>query len=668
MANALALESSPYLLQHAENPVDWYPWGEEALDLAKELDRPILLSIGYSSCHWCHVMAHESFEDPKTAELMNSMFVNIKVDREERPDIDAIYMEAAQTISGHGGWPLTVFLDTEQVPFFAGTYFPPEPRPSMPSFQQMLRAINQAWTTQRDEVEATREQMLNALSRTARLQAPADPIDGQTLTAAIADLASSYDIRLGGFGGAPKFPACSVIDFLLGGSDDAAREHAIFTLEKMADGGIHDQIGGGFARYSVDERWHIPHFEKMLYDNALLARNYVHAWQITGDDKFSAVARSTLDWMLKEMRDDKGGFASALDADSLDADGHLEEGAFYAWEIDELREIVEAIAPGHVGDVFTYWGVIDHGEFEGKNVLFVNAPERRPPDELLDQIKHALYQRRSERAWPMRDEKRIAAWNALAIEALAEAGAVLGEARYLDAAITCAEFIQSDLIGPDGRLRRSCLDGRLGPLAYLEDHAYLTAAYLTLYESTGQTRWFVAARELADLTIDRFEDTEGGGFFSVASDHEKLIVRRKDIEDSPIPSGNSAGALALLRLAALTGEQHYADSATRALQIVQRTAARFARGFGHALQAIDFHVSPVKEIALVGEPLDELLAVVREKYRPRAVLAHGLDPNGAVPLLADRAPIDGAATAFVCEKFVCKLPVSDAQALRAELD
>ncbi|MGB0889622.1 MAG: thioredoxin domain-containing protein, partial [Solirubrobacterales bacterium] len=516
MSNRLAEESSPYLLQHADNPVDWYPWGEEALALAKELDRPTLLSIGYSSCHWCHVMAHESFEDQATAELMNARFINIKVDREERPDIDAIYMEAAQAISGHGGWPLTVFLDTNQVPFFAGTYFPPEPRSSMPSFQQILLSIDEAWQKQRDEIEGSRQQMIDALSRTARLQAPADPIDPETIRQARATLANEFDGTLGGFTGAPKFPSTSVIDFLLGQEDEQARANALFTLGKMADGGIHDQIGGGFARYSVDARWHIPHFEKMLYDNALLARNYLHAWQLTGDERHSTVVRSTLDWMLTEMRGDEGGFASALDADSLDHEGHLEEGAFYAWDIDELREVIESAAPGHVGDFFTYWGVIDHGEFEGKNVLFVNAPEKRPPDEIFNQVRLALYRRRADRAWPARDDKRIASWNALAIAALAEAGAVLGDARYLDAALACAEFVERELRTADGRVIRSWLDGKPGPPGYLEDHAYLAAAYLTLYESTGDVRWFQRARDLADLMIERFEDAGDGGFFSVA--------------------------------------------------------------------------------------------------------------------------------------------------------
>ena len=560
MPNVLAAESSPYLLQHAENPVDWYPWGDEALALAKELDRPILLSIGYSSCHWCHVMAHESFEDQATADLMNAKFINIKVDREERPDIDAIYMEAAQAISGHGGWPLTVFLDSEQVPFFAGTYFPPEPRPNTPSFQQILLAIDEAWTTQRDEVEATRDQMLEALSRTARLQAPEDPIDAETISLARSDLASGFDGRFGGFGGAPKFPACSVVDFLLGQSDEAARKHAIFSLEKMADGGIHDQIGGGFSRYSVDERWHIPHFEKMLYDNALLVRNYVHAWQLTGEEKFAVVARSTLDWLLKEMRGDEGGFASALDADSIDADGHLEEGAFYAWEIDELREVVEAIAPGHVGDVFTYWGVIDHGEFEGKNVLFVNAPERRPPDEVLDQIKT--------RALPtplratLADARRQTHHG---MERIGDRGIRRGRRSTRRAALHRGR----DRLRRVHRARadrarrppspvmagRQPRPGRLPGGPRLPHRRLSHPLRIDRPERDGSRRH----RKLADLTIEHFEDREGGGFFSVAADHEKLIVRRKDIEDSPIPSGNSAAALALLRLAAFTGEQRYAD-------------------------------------------------------------------------------------------------------------
>jgi uncharacterized protein YyaL (SSP411 family) len=666
MPNRLAEQSSPYLLQHADNPVDWHAWGPEALALAAERDVPILLSIGYSSCHWCHVMAHESFEDQATAEYMNEHFVNIKVDREERPDIDAIYMEAAQAMSGHGGWPLTAFLTPGQVPFFAGTYFPPEPRPNMPSFAQLMESIAEVWEKQRDQVDERSDQLIAQLSMTSRLKAPNDPIEKDSLEKAVEALRASCDSQLGGFGGAPKFPPHGVLEFLLGRGDAADRELALETLRKMAAGGIHDQIGGGFSRYSVDARWHIPHFEKMLYDNALLARAYLHAWQISGEEGFASVCRDTLDWMLDEMQMPEGGFASALDADSLDPDGHLEEGAYYAWDIDELREIVESAAPGHVGDFFLYWGVIDHGEFEGKNVLFVNAPERKPRAEIYEQVRRAVWQRRQTRPRPARDEKRIASWNALAIAALADAGAVLEETRYSEAALRCADFVERELALDGGRMRRSWTDAGPGPAGYLEDHAYCAAAYLTLYEAGGDERWFERARELGDLAIEHFEDAELGGFFSVASDHEQLLVRRKDIEDNPIPSGNSAIALALLRLAALTGDQRYRDAATRCLQTVQRIAARLPLGFGHALQAIDFHVGPVSEIALVGpdDSRARLERVVRSAYRPRSVLASRLDAAGSrVELIRDRVAIDGVAAAYVCENFACELPVADAAAL-----
>ena len=667
MPNRLAEQSSPYLLQHADNPVDWHAWGPDALTEAAERDVPILLSIGYSSCHWCHVMAHESFEDEATAEFMNEHFVNIKVDREERPDIDAIYMEAAQAMSGHGGWPLTAFLTPGQVPFFAGTYFPPEPRPNMPSFMQLMESISEVWANQREQVDDRSEQLIAQLSMTSRLKAPDDPIASEHVESALASLHNSYDAQLGGFGGAPKFPPHSVLEFLLGRPDAADREPALETLRRMAAGGIHDQIGGGFSRYSVDARWHIPHFEKMLYDNALLARAYLHAWQLTGEEEFASVCRDTLDWMLSEMQCPEGGFASALDADSLDEDGHLEEGAYYAWEIDELREIVESAAPGHVGDLFLYWGVIDHGEFDGKNVLFVNAPERKPDDEIYEEARRAIWQRRQTRPRPARDDKRIASWNALALAALAEAGAVLREPRYSEAAVNCAEFIERELALEGGRMRRSWTESGPGPAGYLEDNAYCAAAYLTLYEFGGDERWFVRARELADATIEHFEDAEFGGFFTVASDHEKLLVRRKDIEDNPIPSGNSAIALTLLRLAALTGEQRYRDSATRCLKTVQRIAGRLALGFGHALQAIDFHIGPVREIALVGpdESRAALRAVVLEQYRPRAVVAARRDAaDSHVELMRDRDSIDGAAAAYVCENFACELPVTDPAALR----
>ncbi|MFT4050097.1 MAG: thioredoxin domain-containing protein [Solirubrobacterales bacterium] len=671
MPNRLAEEASPYLQQHADNPVEWYPWGEEALAEAARRDVPILLSIGYSACHWCHVMAHESFEDPATASYMNAQFVNVKVDREERPDIDAIYMEAAQAMSGHGGWPLTAFLTPDQVPFFAGTYFPPTPRPNMPSFMQLMESVVETWQSNRAQIEERSEQLTQQLSMTARLKTPDDPIVPEALDAARETLAKAYDQQLGGFGGAPKFPPHSVLEFLLASPEAADREMALETLRKIAAGGIHDHVGGGFSRYSVDSRWHIPHFEKMLYDNALLARTYLHAFLVTGEADFATTCRSTLDWMLEDLLGDGGGFASALDADSIDPDGHLEEGAYYAWEIDELREVFESVAPGHIGQLMLYWGVIDHGEFEGKNVLFINAPEQRPDEQILREVKLALKRRRDQRQRPARDEKRIASWNALAISALTDAAAVFSDECYAQAAADCAEFIERELAGDDGRLRRSWTDGRPGPAGYLEDHAYCAAAYLTLYERTGEERWFARSRELAEVALAHFEDHEVGGFFTVADDHEKLIVRRKDIEDNPIPSGNSAIALTLLRLHALTGETRLRDSATRCLKGLQRIASRLPLGFGCALQAIDFHIGPVPEVAIVGpdEQRAALERVLLGAFRPKLVSASAQSADGTrVPLLELRETIDGAAAAYVCRNFACELPVTDPAALAAKLD
>ncbi|MBI5311367.1 MAG: thioredoxin domain-containing protein [Actinobacteria bacterium] len=670
MPNRLAEETSPYLRQHAENPVDWYPWGQEALTRARDEGKPILLSVGYASCHWCHVMAHESFEDDETAAYMNEHFVNVKVDREERPDIDAIYIEAAQAISGHAGWPLTAFLTPSQAPFFVGTYFPPQPRGEMPSFRMLMEGVTKAWTEQRDEIEAGRERIVKVLSATAQLTPGEGDLSPAALDHALLGLAETYDTRLGGFGGAPKFPPHSVIDFLLAQAEEGYREIALDTLRAMAAGGIHDQLGGGFSRYSVDDRWHIPHFEKMLYDNALLARNYLHAFQCSGDEALAEVCRSTLDWMLVEMLPEQhgpsGGFAAALDADSLDASGHSEEGAFYAWPKDEFVEVVGGAAPGHVDDLLSYWGVIDDGEFEGANVLFVAAPEKRPPADVLAAARKALYDHRAERHWPERDDKRIASWNALAIAALAEAGAVLSEPRYLDAAIECAEFIERELRDGDGRLRRSWLDGRQGPPAYLEDYAYVAAAYLTLYEHCFDERWFVLARETAAQMVKYFADPEGG-FFTTAGDHEELLVRRKDVDDNPIPSGNAAAAYALLRLSALTGDDNYRKIAVETLRILQPIAARHPQGFGHSLQAIGFALADVTEVALVGDDLSTFTSVLRSDFQPHRVVAGGAGDGGEVPLLRERPTVDGTSAAYVCRNFACQAPVTSSEALTALL-
>jgi hypothetical protein len=647
MSNRLAGETSPYLLQHKDNPVDWYPWGEEALARAREEDKPILLSIGYSACHWCHVMERESFEDEQTAELMNERFVPIKLDREERPDLDAIYMEACQAMTGHGGWPLNVFLTPEQVPFYAGTYFPPERRTGMPSWRDVLDAVAEAWDTRREEIRAGSERISQRLQGAAALQPSADPMDPRSLAEAVAGLRAQYDTVHGGFGGAPKFPPASTLEFVLRRGETEMASH---TLRAMASGGMYDQVGGGFARYSVDARWLVPHFEKMLYDNSLLARAYLHGWQVTGDDLFKRVAVETLDWGLHEMRAAEGGFFSALDADS-----EGEEGKFYVWTLEELRAVA--------GDEAARWfGASENGNFEGANILTRGEGE---PDE-LDAWRRKLYEARSERIWPGLDDKRLTSWNALMIAALADAGAVLGRPDYLDAARDCAEFILRDLRDSAGRLLRTFKDGRAKLNAYLEDHAYLLEALLTLYEATFEPRWFGEARALADTMIGRFADDERGGFFETSDDHEELVARRKDLEDHPIPAGNSSAAYGLLRLAALTGEHEYEQRAISVLRLLHPVAPKHPQAFGHFLQALDFHLAPVKEVALVGDGREGLERVVRGAFRPHLVLAGG-EPDG-VPLLAGREPVDGRAAAYVCERFACKAPVTDPDDLAALLD
>ena len=518
MSNRLAAETSPYLLQHAENPVDWYPWGPEALERATELDRPVLLSIGYSSCHWCHVMEHESFEDPETARFMNEHFVPIKVDREERPDVDSIYMEAVQGMTGHGGWPLTAFCDPEGVPFYGGTYFPPEPRHGMPSFRMVMEAVVESWAGQRERIRESAERIRTQLAGVARIEPSTELLSDEIVGAAVEQLRSAADMRNGGFGGAPKFPPASALELLLTrGRTDVVE----VTLDAMAAGGINDQIGGGFARYSVDAVWLVPHFEKMLYDNALLARAYLHGYEATGHPRWRLTCERTLDWMLAEMRGDEGGFYSALDADS-----EGEEGRFYVWTPDEIRAVLDAAGLGETaGEVIDHYGVTERGNFEGRNVLHLPAGGGAEPPPRLDEARRALYEARAQRVWPGLDDKRLLSWNALAIGALADAGAVLGRGDYLDAARACAAFVWERMRDPGGHLLRTWKDGEAKLNAYLEDHAYLVEALLTLYEATFEVRWFDAARETADAMIDRFADPENGGFFTTSSDHEKLIAR-----------------------------------------------------------------------------------------------------------------------------------------------
>ncbi len=657
MPNRLAHESSPYLLQHRDNPVEWFPWGEEAVTRARELDRPLLVSIGYSACHWCHVMAHESFEDPETAALMNERFVPVKVDREERPDVDAMCMEACQAMTGRGGWPLNAFLTPELVPFYAGTYFPRQPAHGMASWRMVLEAVADAWEQRREQIRTQGAEILRSLGSSTQLQASTEPLREELVANAVSALRASYDASHGGFGGAPKFPSASAIEFLLARGE---RDMSLSTLAAMARGGIYDQLGGGFARYSVDASWTIPHFEKMLYDNALLARAYLHGWQVSGAPLFERVCRETLDWALREMRGPEGGFCAALDADSEGV-----EGKFYVWTTSELRDV---LGPPLAEEAIAYFGASERGNFEhGLNVLEARGPEPAG----LEEIRRRLLEVRAGRVRPGLDDKRLTAWNALMVSALAAAGAVLEEPRYTDAAVACASFILSELHDGDGRLLRTWKDGRGRIGAYLEDHAFLLEALITLYESTFETRWYHEAVRVADVLIERFGDSQRGGFFTTAADQDELPVRRKDLEDSPVPSGNSAAAYALLRLARLSGDMRYEDEAVGVLRLLSPLAGRYPLAFSHLLRAADFHVSPVREVAIVGPPdeAERLLRVVRGALRPHLVLAgsFGGGPGNGVPLLEGRRAIDGHATAYVCEHFVCGAPVSTPEGLAAAL-
>ena len=673
--NRLIDQTSPYLLQHAHNPVDWYPWCEEALEEAERRDRPILLSIGYAACHWCHVMERESFEDEETAALMNDLFVSIKVDREERPDLDAIYMDAVQAMTGHGGWPLTAFLTPDGRPFYAGTYFPNEDRHGMPAFPNVLRAVAGAWRDSRDDVVEQGRRVVEGIGKVSQLPASQLDLSQDVLRAALEALASVFDPRWGGFGSAPKFPQPMVLEFLLRchlrGWSDASE--LLTTLDRMAAGGMHDQVGGGFHRYSVDGRWHVPHFEKMLYDNAQLARLYLRAWQSSGRDPYRDVAVRTLEYLLREMRHEGGGFFSSQDADSEGV-----EGKFFVWSYEELEEVA--------GDeVAACLGAMPDGNWEGTNVLWLPVPvgvvaaEFGIGEEELERriggARDELFRRREGRIRPATDDKILAGWNAMAISALAEAGRVLAEPRYIDAAVVAADFVLTELRRDDGRLLRAWREGRTAAPAYADDYALMADACLTLYETTFELRFFKQAQSLCDDLIRLFHDEERGGFFQTGADAEELVVRPKELFDNAVPAGNSVAAEVLLRLSSLTGERPYEDAALSALRLVRDFLAPSPTGFGQALSALDRALSPSREIAIVGE-LDAqdtraLAAVVWERLLPNRVLAVASpsDPEAreTVALLERRVEVDGRPTAYVCEGFACKLPVNDPDDLAAQL-
>jgi uncharacterized protein YyaL (SSP411 family) len=688
--NRLAGETSPYLLQHAHNPVDWHPWGAEALERARVEDRPIFLSVGYAACHWCHVMERESFEDATTAACLNASFVSIKVDREERPDLDAIYMHAVQALTGSGGWPMSVFLTPDGRPFHGGTYFPNTRRHGLPSFLDVLEAVAGAWRERREDVERAATGLASRLAPTIRLSDGPAPANAAVLDAAVSSLESGFDAADGGWGLPMKFPQPMALEFLLrraAWGDDRAVPLVRRTLDRMAAGGIHDQLGGGFNRYATEPTWLVPHFEKMLPDNGQLARVYVHAWQLTREPGYLDVARTTLDFVAREMTLPDGVFAASLDADT---DG--EEGATYTWTAGEVRDSL--IAAGRGADVELFAAAYDvtaGGNWEGRTILRRIAPdaelaartglaEAEVRARLADD-RGALLAARDRRRQPARDDKALAGWNGLMLAAFADAAtalahevdATLAEAgrRYREIAERAAERLVAVLPDECGRLRRSWKDGQARHAGTLEDHACLADGLLALHEATANERWFSAARDLAETILAHFVDPDGG-FFDTADDAERLVARPRSLEDNALPSGNAMAALVLLRLAALTGDGRYSDAAELALGLVGTAPARYPTAFAQWLQALDWRVGPVDEIALVGAPddprLGRLLEVARAGFRPRQVVAVAADPaSSVVPLLQARFALGGLPTAFVCRGFACRQPVTEPEALAALL-
>jgi uncharacterized protein YyaL (SSP411 family) len=669
--NRLANETSPYLRQHAENPVDWYPWGAEALERARAEDKPILLSIGYSACHWCHVMAHESFEHEPTADIMNAHFVNIKVDREERPDLDDIYMQAVQALAhGHGGWPMTVFLTPDGKPFYGGTYFPPEPRYGVPSFRQVMQGVIDAYRTRRDQVDKVADELSQSLSREKlAIGGAASDLSADLLETAFNKIARTFDERHGGFGGAPKFPNPMNLEFLLrhyartGNAD--ALNMATLTLRKMARGGMYDQLGGGFHRYSVDAIWLVPHFEKMLYDNAQLSRVYLHVWQITGDAFFRQIAEEIYDYVLREMTSPEGGFYSTTDADSEGA-----EGKFFVWSKAELEELLGDDARIAV----EYWGVSSRGNFEGKNILYVPNEDSVVAGRLgiaevelrakLAALRDKLYAVRTQRVAPGLDDKILTAWNGLMLASLSEAARALDRKDYREAAIRNATFLSQNLLLDGDRLLRTYKDGRAKINGYLEDYANLIDALIELYQTTFDEQWFALARRLADSALARFR-ADDGGFFDTSDDHEALIARPRSLQDNATPSGNSMLARDLLRLTAYTGAGEYDDAARKSLSILTAALREYPQAFGEALNAVEMMVAGVVEIAVVGDPNDAatraLLDVAQKPYRPNTIVALSVsDVSGdaAIPLLSYRTQKGGQPTVYVCRNFACQMPVT----------
>ena len=676
--NRLAGESSPYLLQHAHNPVDWYPWGAEALEEARRQAKPILLSVGYSACHWCHVMERESFESVEIARVMNEHFVNIKVDREERPDLDAIYMSFVQMTTGSGGWPLTVFLTPDQVPFFGGTYFPPQDSYGRPGFRRILESLAQLYRRRREELVQNKQVLVEKLKEMTLLQETKEPADERFLDDVLTTLQRQWDPRHGGFGGAPKFPSAMSLSFLLRyyrrKGTEAALKMVTVSLDEMARGGIYDQLGGGFHRYSVDERWLVPHFEKMLYDNALLGSLYLEAYQVTGRSFYRRIVEETLEYAKREMQHPSGGFYSSQDADS-----EGEEGKFYVWT---PQEVVQVLGREEAGIFNEYFDVTVSGNFEGKNILHhrinrdacaarldcsVTELQRR-----LDAARQRLLQERSQRIPPECDDKVLAAWNGMMLSAFAQAAFVLDRPDFLDVACKCAEFLFHEMV-VRSRLRRSWKEGRVARVGFLEDYALVISGWLDVYQATGQDVWLDRAEELTQVQLSRFGDTQEGDFYFTPDDHEDLLIRNKEYFDNATPSGNSVSCLNLLRLAEFLGKNEYRRQAQRMLDRVTGLLKRYPLGFGYWLGALDFRLGPVREIAIVGphDQREDLLRVIRERFLPNKVVvvadAVSESLSRKMPLLAGKKAIRGQATAYLCRNYSCQEPVTTPQDLEAQL-
>jgi uncharacterized protein len=675
--NRLIAESSPYLRQHAHNPVDWYPWGEEALRAAREQDKPLLLSIGYSACHWCHVMERESFETPEIAALMNQLFINVKVDREERPDLDGIYMDYVQLTTGSGGWPLTVFLTPDQVPFYGGTYYPPRSAHGRPGFPEVLEAVARAFKERRADIEAHAQAIRDTLAKTSRIEKAQGPIEENLLDEAFQNAARQFDNNHGGFGAAPKFPSAMVLSFLLRyhhrTNSARALEMVELSLQQMARGGIYDQLGGGFHRYSVDAHWLVPHFEKMLYDNALLSRLYLEAFQMTGNGFYREIAEETLGFIEREMLHPSGGFFSALDADS---EGH--EGKYYIWSRQEVEDVLGSDEAALFCD---YFDVTESGNYEAANILHHRLELLRYAQNLgiaveelvqrLDQSRGKLFEHRQRRVRPGLDDKILCAWNGMMLAAFSHAAFVLKSDRLLGIARRNARFLVSEL-GREGRLHRVWKDGIARLNGYLEDYALAADGLLTLYQASGESEWLFAAEQIVQTQVELFGDGEAADFYFTSSDHESLLVRQKEYLDNATPGGNSVSCLNLLRLAELLDKTEYHERAAAMLQIVGKAAAQYPLGFGQWLQALDFFIGPVNQVAIVG-PADQrepLVDVARRNYLPNVVLALADtrdDESVRIPVLENRGLHGGKPAAYVCRNYTCSQPVTSAPELEALL-